>query len=177
MELQGSRSISKDEIFSDGRFHAAVAQGIRIVAETNRDEMRTAIAHAVSNSGAWSGNQEVVDRFLMNLLSRYELEHLLVLQLFDNPKEFHRVHGHKLGAPTLMWMFTRVVYKDVVEWEPLATAVLRDLGNDGLIEKGFGFGSELSSTAGRRTTYMGRALLDFVSNSPSPADGSVACPV
>lgn len=172
VELQASRSITKEEIYSDGRFHAAVAQGIRIVAETNREEMRTAIAHAVSNSGSWSGNEEVVDRFFMKVLSRYEPEHLLALQIFDDPQEFHRVHGDKLGGNSLMWIFTQIVYKDLVEWEPLSAAVLKDLHDDGLINGNFGFGFELSPESRRTTTYMGHALLDFVSNTPSPVDES-----
>lgn len=172
VELQASKSITLDEIYGDGRFHAAVAQGIRIVAETNREEMRTAIAHAVSNSGSWSGNEEVVDRFFMKVLSRYEPEHLLALQIFDDPKEFHRVHGHKLKDETLTWVFTQVIYKDIVEWEPLGAGVLKDLYSDGLINGDFGFGFELFPSSMRRTTYMGHALLDFVSNTPSPGDES-----
>lgn len=48
MELQTNRSIAMEEIFEDGRFHAAIAQGIRIVAETNRAEMRTAVAYGLA---------------------------------------------------------------------------------------------------------------------------------
>ncbi|WP_133162948.1 hypothetical protein [Arthrobacter glacialis] len=177
MELKANRTIVWEEIFKDGRFHAAVAQGIRIVAETNRAEMRTAVAYAVSNSGSWSGNEEVVDRFLMKVLSRCESEHLLALQFFDNPHEFHRIHGDQLKEDTLTWIFTQVIYKDLVEWEPLAAAVLKDLYSYGLVIGNYGLGFELHATTLRQTTYIGHALLEFVSNRPSSDDETVSSSV
>lgn len=161
VELQANKPITLEQIFEDGRFHSAIIQGARIVAETNRDEMRTTLANAVSNSGSWSGNNEALDRFFMRVLGRYEPEHLLILKILNDPEEFHQSRGLTMGESSLAWILATIIYEGIEEWEPLGQSVLSDLRNDGFIISEVSVADDLRSTDGAYTTPVGRSLLRF----------------
>lgn len=121
-----------DDVVSDEGFTVTVVRGVRIVRETESTEKLLIVKNAVCNSGSWAANEEAVQSFFMRLLERYEPEHVFLLKAFDDPQEFIQVHGSAVGNGEMHWIFANIVYKGIVQWEPLAEMVLRDLGKTSL---------------------------------------------
>lgn len=160
-ELGEAVGLGQADIANDARFGAAVVKALRISRETSSQAKCKILANAACNSGSWAPNEEAVANFFMRLLERYEPEHVLILSACDDPQSFLTEHRDNVGNGQLHWIFANVVYAGIVEWEPLAKVVLRDLHQDNLINDAVGLGYDITDAAHRLSTPMGHEFLRF----------------
>ncbi len=169
--LRQKEGLSIGDVTNDAVFVGAVIKGLRIVRETQRQEKLQLVANAVGNSGSWSANTDAVQVFFMRLLERYEPEHMMLLSACDDPQGFIQRHKQSAGTGEMHWIFANIIYENVIEWEPLASMVLRDVSQDQLVRAGgLGLGFNLSEEKQKVTSPMGHDFLMFCSASSSPKD-------
>jgi hypothetical protein len=163
--LEEHRGIDMESLKANDVFMDALLQIIPMAVRTSQNEKHNAFRNALSNIAVQMSSDDTQTHIFIRLIDSLSVAHIKVLKFFDSPREW--LQNHKLdppygGANTLRLL--NVAFPDF-ENKDLFRVILEDLKNNDLIVNDFSIRTIMNATevARRRSTWLGKEFLDFIS--------------
>lgn len=157
---------SPEDVLDSDEFVAAWTKAQRIAAETANVSKRERLARVLARTGPWGPYDREDRQILLDLATRYNEEHIALLDFFrDPPTAIRRDHPrwqmHYMQASP-MTLVRELLYAD----NPAALARVERIGaeleRDGTFMGGLNTGMSANGMLSKRTTDLGDRLLDSI---------------
>lgn len=153
--------ITLEDVGNNENFTSAMFQATELAIKTAENKKREYLANAVLNALTCPMEESLVMIFL-NMIEKYTLWHLKILDFFQNPKKFKGVNVKKycMGSP-IQVLYD--VYPDLKQYDSLVNQIVKELYSDGLMNT-----SSLSTMmtadgmVSSRTTKLGNQFIKFI---------------
>lgn len=153
--------ISLDDIGNNERFTSAIFHATEAAIKTAETEKREYLANAVLNSIDCDFDESVM-MLLINMIDRYTLLHIKILDFFQNPKKYKNKYrqNYYMGSPKdLLYE----VYPTLKNMNDIVDIVCRELYTDGLLNtSSFGATMTFGGMEASRTTELGSRFIEFI---------------
>ena len=154
--------ISLENIGNDEIFTSAMMKATDSALKTSEDEKRQYLANAVRNS-IEANIEESIMMIYLDLLDKYTIWHIRILNLFYNPKAFSKidVSNIMMGSASVV---VEQVYPEIAKEQNLLGKIVKDLQNDGMMVEGSYMyaGMTANGIVSSRTTDLGNKFLMFI---------------
>ena len=156
-----------DAIGNNEVFASSIMRATDSALKTMEHEKREYLANAVINSIHCPYDESIVMIFL-EMIDRYSLWHLQILDYFSNPTRFPQVKLEEYtfsGSPSDA---LRKVYPEIVEHRDILDRIIKDLYNDNLLNtSNINAMMSPSGIVASRTTEFGNNFISFFTNKES----------
>lgn len=154
--------ISLENIGNDEVFTSAMMKATDSALKTAEDEKRQYLANAVRNS-IEANIEESIMMIYLDLLDKYTIWHIRILNLFYNPKVFSQidVSDIMMGSASVV---VEQVYPEIAKEKNLLDKIVKDLQSDGMMVEGSYMyaGITANGIVSSRTTDLGNKFLMFI---------------
>lgn len=154
--------VSLEDIGNNELFTSAMMKATDIALKTAEDEKRQYLANAVRNS-IEAKIEESVMMIYLDLLDKYTVWHIRILNLFFNPKTFPQVDVSNImmGSASIV---VEQIYPEIAKEKSLLDKIVKDLQNDGMMTEGsyMHAGMTPNGIVASRTTDLGNSFLHFI---------------
>lgn len=136
-------------------------QATELAIKTSENEKREFLANAVLNSLTYTFEESIVMMFL-NMIEKYTIWHLKILDFFENPKKFNNVSKSKyyMGSPKTV-LFD--VYPELKEKEKYVDKIVKELYSDGLMTtESLNTMMTADGMVASRTSEIGKDFIRFI---------------
>lgn len=152
--------IDLDTIGDNENFTTTIIKATEIASKTAEREKKEYLANAVVSSLAFTAEESIL-MIYMELLEKYTVWHLQILQHFSNP-ELGIGRGNEYMGAADSPLYRR--YPHMKERTDLVDKIVTDLQNEGMLSNGSYMHSSMTSNGiyAKRTTKLGDEFLQFV---------------
>ena len=154
--------ISLENIGDDELFTTAMMKATDTALKTAEDEKRQYLANAVRNS-IEANIEESIMMIYLDLLDKYTIWHIRILNLFYNPKAFSQIDVSDIimGSASVV---VEQVYPEIAKEKNLLDKIVKDLQNDGMMVEGSYMyaGMTANGIVSSRTTDLGNKFLQVI---------------
>lgn len=153
--------LSLEKVGQNENFTSAMFQATEIAIKTSENEKREYLANAVFNSITCTFEESILMMFL-NMIEKYTIWHLKILDFFENPEKFDNVNKNKyyMGSPKNV-LFE--VYPELKEKEKYVDKIVKELYSDGLMTtESLNTTMSASGMVACRTSEMGNDFIRFI---------------
>lgn len=152
--------IDLDTIGDNENFTTTIIKATEIASKTAEREKKEYLANAVVSSLAFTAEESIL-MIYMELLEKYTVWHLQILQHFYNP-ELGIGRGNEYMGAADSPLYRR--YPHMKERTDLVDKIVTDLQNEGMLSNGSYMHSSMTSNGiyAKRTTKLGDEFLQFV---------------
>ena len=154
--------LSLEDIGNNEAFTSAMMKATDIALKTAEDEKRLYLANAVRNT-IEANIEESVMMIYLDLLDKYTVWHIRILNLFHNPKAFSQVDVSNIisGSASIV---VEQVYPEIAKEKNLLDKIVKDLQNDGMMAEGSYMHAVMTANGivSSRTTDLGNKFLQFI---------------
>ena len=167
--LAHRQGIPVEEIAGDGAFYnAMIATGMEYQRSGDERKLEALVA-ALSHTGSWSADTELVQRTVVGLVERLEPEHLIALDLMRRPRETAAALGFPVTSTTSIGELLHVVVGTEGNLGgELVKRTLKDLLDFGILDSGYGGGympfNGGSTVPPPITKELGLKLIEYLSH-------------
>lgn len=158
-ERMSSIETTLEEIGDNESFATALIKSTELAMRTAKQEKMNYLANAVVNSFELDIEEEKLIIF-MDLLDKYTISHIKILQFFYNPKQFIESSGssYMMGSPTTLLFQT---YPELEN--QMFKKIYNDLYVDGMVNtENLNITMTGSGMVAKRTTPLGDDFLNFI---------------
>lgn len=159
-ERLSSLQIPLEDVGTNESFTTAMLWATEIAIKTEQEKKREYLANAVYNSLV-TGVDENIQIIFMDMISKYSIWHVQVLEYFRDPKKkANSFDGDSMGAP-----ITRLLeaYPEFKQNTSLVNKIIIDLQTDGLLSAAnMSTMMTASGMLASRTTDLGNQFLDYI---------------
>lgn len=150
-----------DDIGKNENFTSAMLQATELAIKTSENDKRVYLANAVLNSLTCPFEESVVMMFI-NMIEKYTLWHLKILDFFQNPKKFDGVNeGKYYGGSPKNVLFD--VYPELSDKEEYVDKITHELYSDGLMNtENLDCIMTSSGMVASRVTEIGNDFINFI---------------
>lgn len=154
--------ISLENIGDNELFTSAMMKATESALKTAEDEKRQYLANAVRNS-IEANIEESIMMIYLDLLDKYTIWHIRILNLFYNPKAFSQIDVSDtiMGSASIV---VEQVYPEIAKEKNLLDKIVKDLQNDGMMIEGsyLHAGMTANGIVSSKTTDLGNKFLMFI---------------
>ena len=153
--------ITLEDVGNNENFTSAMFQATELAIKTAENKKREYLANAVLNALTCPMEESLVMIFL-NMIEKYTLWHLKILDFFQNPKKFKGVNVKKycMGSP-IQVLYD--VYPDLKQYESLVNQIVKELYSDGLMNTdSLSTMMTADGMVSSRTTKLGNQFIKFI---------------
>ena len=152
--------IDLDTIGDNENFTTTIIKATEIASKTAEREKKEYLANAVVSSLAFTAEESIL-MIYMELLEKYTVWHLQIVQHFYNP-ELGIGRGNEYMGAADSPLYRR--YPHMKERTDLVDKIVTDLQNEGMLSNGSYMHSSMTSNGiyAKRTTKLGDEFLQFV---------------
>lgn len=153
--------LSLEEVGQNENFTSAMFQATELAIKTSENEKREFLANAVLNSLTCTFEESIVMMFL-NMIEKYTIWHLKILDFFENPEKFNNVNKSKyyMGSPKTV-LFD--VYPELKEKEKYVDKIVKELYSDGLMTtESLNTMMTADGMVASRTSEIGKDFIRFI---------------
>ena len=159
--------LSPEYILDSDEFMAAYAKASRVAAESDSTEKRARLARVLGQMGPWSDVVKSRREYFFDLVLRYDEIHILLLQIFRNPREWLAEHDSGWKPDTWMMagistLLTTYVFVDKPDWQSTVGPVVAALAADGMSQIPLTTMMSEDGIVSARNSELGNGFLSFI---------------
>lgn len=150
-----------EDVGTNENFTSAMFQATELAIKTSESAKREYLANAVLHSLTCPFEESVVMMFF-NMIDKYTLWHLKILDFFQNPKKFDEVNESRyyMGSPKTV-LFE--VYPELQDKESYVDRIVKELYIDGLMNtENLDCTMTSSGMVASRVSQMGEEFIKFI---------------
>lgn len=150
-----------EDVGENENFTSAMFQATELAIKTSESAKREYLANAVCHSLTCPFEESVIMMFF-NMIGKYTLWHLKILDFFQNPRKFNAVNEAKycMGSPKTV-LFE--VYPELQDKEPYVDRIVKELYADGLMSiEDLNCTMTSSGMVASRVTSIGEDFIKFI---------------
>ena len=165
--LESQRGVRLEDLRDNPAFIDALISGTQAAVRTSQAGKRTALKNAVLNAGLPGAPDATQQQIFLVLTDRFTESHLILLNMFHNPREFRDRTGQPPSFPAAANATTmvEVTFPDAKARPDLYHKLWSDLYAEKLVKTAaIDNGAEGDWSGIKRTTTLGMAYLAFITD-------------
>lgn len=155
-----------ESVLDSDDFMAAVSKGSRAAAETASDAKRERLAAAAAMSGPWFDMEPTRKMQFLDMVTRYEDIHVLLLTYFRDPRAWLAMNSNwqpgRYMTAGISTMLGEYVFADAPSWQEVVGPVLAEFVADGVAQVPINTTMSESGLLEPRTYPRGNDFLDYI---------------